>query len=284
MWFLSLLACSTQEKPVEADPTEAQKEAPAPVAAAAEPGQPSADQVLQRFLDASNQCQVLTAETYRFVWQSIVTDKETLAMQEKVMHQGRQGLSFTKIHEQTRPSWGLSAIGRTPEGDYWSGTNQGIQTKILDESLQRQMMQNLDPTPACNFEKRWAERVNLGSETYQDKDSWHLQLTWADGTASEAWFDKDEGLLRGMVTRRGTYELHQDMGEYAEINGVFWPREEKGREKRDGNMLLMARKLVSLDVDKKIGEIGPEELRKMLQQKVAEGQLKKVEAPEPQGG
>lgn len=279
MWFLSLLACSTQEKPVEAilDATEPHQDPAAVAPTQADPTAPPADQVLQRFVDASNQCKVLTAQTYRFVWQSIVTDQKTLAIQEKVMHQGRQGTSFTKLHEQTRPTWGLTAIGRTPDGDYWSGTNQGIQKKIVDEGLQRQMMQNLDPTPICAFEKRWTERVNLGSATYQDKDSWHLQLTWADGTQSEAWFDKDEGMLRGMVTRRDGYELHQDMAEYTNVNGILWPSEEKGREVRDGNMLILARKLVSIQVDQKIPDIGPEELSKMLAQKVAEGQLQKLD-------
>lgn len=285
MWFLSLVACSTQEKAPETPPVaaEVEVEPQAPVPAATDGEVPGADAVLQRFLDASKQCDVLTADSYRMVWQAITTDNKMIAMQEKVMQQGRQGVSFTRLHERTRPDWGLSVIGRTPEGDYWSGTNQGIVHKILDPTLQAQMMQSLDPTPACNFEKRWPTRVNQGSEDYEGTPAWKLLLTWADGTATQAWFSKDDGLLLGMLTQREGYELRHGMSDYAEVGGVFWPKEEKSREQRGENVLISVRRLHQLSLGQPIPTIGPDEVEAMLAQKVADGELKRL-GPEKNGG
>lgn len=275
MWLSLFLGCSAPADPAPAP----EPVAPAPVAPA-DTNQPTADEVLERFITGSNQCKLLTAENYLLKWESATTDGQSLAYLEQVMQRGRQGQSFTRVHERTQPDWGFSAIGRTSEGTYWSATNGGVVHSITEPSVTATMMANLDPTPACAYEVRWKDRVNLGSDTYEGIDCWHLMLTWADNTATEAWFAKNDGMLIGMLTATEGFEQRRGMRDYAEHNGVFWPTNEKSRTVRGEETLTIASRLTALEVGQpQFTDLGPKHIEALLQKKVADGVLTGPQQP-----
>ena len=275
MWWSLFVGCSSPQAPDAVAPTPVP-----PVAAVLDPDQPTADQVLERFITGSHQWTLLTADNYLFKCESATTDGNEIGFLDQVMQQGRQGLSFTRVHERTQPTWGFTAIGLTGAGTYWSATNSGVVHSITDPAVTTSMMANLDPAPACAYAARWNDRVNLGSDTYEGKDSWHLRLTWADDTSTEAWFAKDDGMLIGMLTASEGFEQRRGMRDYAEHDGVFWPTNEKSRTVRGEEVLTVATRLTALDVGRaKFTDLEPKHIEALLAKKVADGVLTAPQDP-----
>lgn len=249
--LLSLWGCS---EPVSTAPDEVLVPA----------GEITADGVLQRHLDVSNQCAILVADTYTFEWDTVVTDKKTTAKAEKVMQQGRQGTSFTRLHQQTRPTIRFTGFGLATDGKWWSAGDQGVKADLPVE-VAKTLMVHLDPTPVCSFQARWSERTYVGEEDHKGARAHHVRGTWADGTSTDMWFDTTSGLLVGSKTEIEGLSNELVMKDYVEYDGVKWPEQVISSRVEAGLHIFVAEKLRRLTLDKPdFRDVGPAQIAALL--------------------
>lgn len=238
----------------------AQDSAESPESPTVPAGEITADDVLQRHLDVSRQCDLLTADNYLFQWEAVVTDKQSTAKQEKIIQQGRQGRSFTRLHQEVRPKIRFSGFGLSTDGTWWSAGDAGVQAN-LPEELRKPLSIYLDPTPACAFQARWMDRAYVGEEDWEGHRTHHVRGTWQDGTSTDMWFDTATGLMVGAETKVGDSSDKIVMRKYAEHGGISWP-EEVFTSRLQGELhLFTAQKLEKLEIGAEVfRDVGHEEV------------------------
>lgn len=207
----------------------------------------TADDVLQRHLDASNQCALLTAENYTLQWEAVTTDKQSTAKQEKILQQGRQGKAFARLHQEIRPKIRFSGFGLSPDGTWWSAGDAGVQAN-LPEEVRKPLSVYLDPTPVCAFQARWADRDYVGEEDWEGHRAHHVRGTWADGTSTDMWFDTDTGLMVGAKTAVGENSDKIVMRKYNGYGDIKWPAEVFTTRIQGDLHVFTAQKLEKLDI------------------------------------
>ena len=223
------------------------------------------DALLQAHLDKTRQCQIFTADTYAFEWDVITTDGKHLAFQERVRQQGRQGQTFTRIHQRNAPTWGFSAYGRTAEGKVWSAANGSVTYEITDPAIASSLIQNLDPTPLCAYQARFRDRNLIGEEEFEGQLAHKLLLRWQDGTETTAWIAKDTGLLAGTLTEKPGLQIQTGMKTYTSRGDVMWPAEERVRRTEGDTTFTSIHKLDVLELNpERFNDVGPQAIEALL--------------------
>ncbi len=242
-------------------------------------GEITADAVLQRHLDESNQCALMVADNYYLEWESVTTDKKSASKLEKIVQLGRQGRTFARLHQQLRPKVRFTGFGLDPAGSWWSAGDLGVRVGLPEEVV-KPLSVHQDPTPICAFQARWPERVYVGEEDWNGQRTHHVRGVWADGVVTELWFDTGTGLLAGTRTEAGTTTNTLVFKKYGDRAGMKWP-EEVFSTRIDGDLhLYVAQKLKELRVnDPAFRDIGFDEVAVMVTQ-----QVKALESMAPKQG
>jgi hypothetical protein len=208
----------------------------------------------------------------------VVTDKQTSAKAERVVQQGRQGMSFTRMHQVVKPVQRFSAFGLSTDKSWWSAGDLGVK-KDLPESIAKGLMVHLDPTPICSYQARWKERTYKGEVEFQGQRAHQVIATWADDTTIELWFSVSTGLLMGTRTQIGDQLSNtMSMTKYETHAGIQWPGEVISERVEASLKLAVAEKLRRLEVgNPTFRDVGPNEVAALLQ---AQSEAREKAAPE----
>lgn len=227
----------------------------------------TADQVLQRHVEVSKQCDLLVADNYALEWEAVITDKATSAQQERILQQGRQGTSFTRVHQRTRPEVRFTAFGLAADKTWWSAGDLGVR-KDLPESIAKTLMVHLDPTPICSYQARWKERTYVAEESFGTSERvHHIQGTWSDDSVIDLYFGVEDGLLRKTETRLGELTNTLEYTKYDDYDGIKWPGETISSRVEGPLHVFIAEKLLRLQVNNKdFRDIGYNEIAILLAQ------------------
>ncbi len=225
---------------------------------------PTADQILLAHNRATKQCDLLSHDNYALQWQAVTEDGHTKPRVEQIVHQGQPGYSFTRIHQQREPNVRFIAFGRTRDGKFWSAGDAGVQTD-LPEEVSAGLAVGMNPTPACDFEKRWPSRELVGPEDRDGTPTWHVELGWVDGTTSDMWFHRDKHFLVAAESAAGTTKTTTEMRDYHDYHGVIWPKAEIATRQEGPIKIQTTQQLENLAIDQDpFGEIGPKQISNLL--------------------
>jgi hypothetical protein len=224
----------------------------------------TADQVLQRHIDVTKQCDLMVADSYLLEWEAVVTDKATTAKQERVLQQGRQGVSFMRAHQQTRPQQRFTAFGLSKDKTWWSAGDLGVR-KDLPMDVAKTLMVHMDPTPVCSFQARWKDRQYLGEEDFGSERVHRVRGTWADDSTIELLFDVESGRLVQSETTMGALVNTLSYKKYEEHDGIQWPGEVISSRVEGPLHLFVAEKLLRLELNgESFKDIGHNEIAAVL--------------------
>lgn len=225
---------------------------------------PTADQILLAHNRATNQCDLLAHDNYKLQWSAVTEDGHTTPRVEQIVHQGQPGYSFTRIHQHREPNVRFIAFGRTKKGKFWSAGDAGVQTD-LPEEIAASLAVGMNPTPACDYEKRWPERELVGPEDRDGTPTWHVQLGWVDGTTSDMWFHRDKHFLVAAESAAGTTKTVTEMRDYHDYHGVIWPKAEIATRQEGPIEIQTTQQLENLAIDQDpFAEIGPKQISVIL--------------------
>ena len=265
MIWVVLMACGQPETAAEADADAAAKsEAPEGVADDNTKDWPTADQILLAHNQATSQCDLLTKKSYKISWKATMNDGHQAPSVEEIVHQGAPGFSYTRIHQRREPSVRFVAFGRTPKGKFWSASDGGIQAD-LPEEMAASLMSGMDPTPVCNFEKRWPTRTLLGPEDRDGVPTWRVRVSWADGTGTDLWFHRDHRVLVASSAKAGNVDTTTELAEYGDFDGIRWPKQEVASRAEGPLEITTTQVLQSLEVEpESFRELGPTQIAAVL--------------------
>lgn len=225
---------------------------------------PTADQVLLAHNRATGQCTILEKESYLFNWVATMEDGHSDARVEQIVHQGKPGFSYTRIHQRREPAAQFAAFGRTPEGKFWSATNGGVQPDLPEEAAAA-LVTGMDPTPVCNYDKRWPKRELVGPEDRDGAATWHIQVSWVDGTKTDMWFDRASKVLRESEARVGETVTTTKLQDYQDFGGVKWPKTEVAIRAEGPLKITTTQTLDQLKTNiEGYAEIGPRQVQAIL--------------------
>jgi hypothetical protein len=231
---------------------------------------PTADQILLAHNRATNQCKLLEAENYKLQWAATTKDGHTNPTVEQIVHQGKPGYSFTRIHQRREPNVRFAAFGRTNDGKFWSASDGGVQPD-LPEEVGASLAVGMNPTPACEYEKRWPRRELVGPEDREGTPTWHVELGWVDGTTSHMWFHRDRHVLVAAESSAGDTKTTTEMRDYFDFHGVIWPKAEVATRQEGPIAIQTVQQLENLAVDQDpFVDIGPKQVSAILAKAAAE--------------
>ena len=261
MWAVG---CSGSEAPSEPGPSGPPAEATAKTVDSPTDEWPTADQILLAHNRATNQCSLLEGKNYKLQWASTTNDGHTKPTVEQVLHQGKPGYSFTRIHQRREPNVRFAAFGRTNEGKFWSASDGGVQAD-LPEEVGASLAVGMNPTPACEYEKRWPTRNLVGPEDRDGTPTWHVELLWVDGTSSHMWFHREKHFLVASESSVGDTKTTTDMRDYFDYHGVIWPKSEIATRQEGPIKIVTTQTLENLARDQEpFADIGPRQVSAIL--------------------
>jgi len=225
---------------------------------------PTADQVLLAHTRATHQCELLEKESYKFTWSTVTEDGHREPRVEEVLHQGKPGFSYTRIHQQREPSVRFVAFGRTPQGKFWSAGDKGVQPDLPEEMV-APLLAGMDPTPVCNFEDRWPNRVLVGPEDRDGTPTWRVKVSWQDGTGTDLWFHREHDFLVASEASVGEVKTTTELSNYREFFGILWPGTEVAVRQEGPIKITTTQTLGTLAYDlADFKEIGPAQVSAIL--------------------
>ncbi|MEZ4316811.1 MAG: hypothetical protein R3F61_04895 [Myxococcota bacterium] len=277
MIWVVLMACGQPEQ--AAEPTAAGEPTAVRSSDATEgtvPGNtddwPTADQILLAHTRRTSQCDLLATETYKLTWTATTLDGHAAPRVEEILHQGRPASSYTRIHQRREPDVRFAAFGRTPEGKFWSASDGGVQADLPDE-VSASLAAGMDPTPVCNWEKRWSRRELVGPEDRSGTPTWHLKVYWNDGTPTDLWFHREKELLVASSAKVGEIDTTTEVSEYRQYGSITWPTLEVATRKEGPLQITTTQKLLGLETNlESFVDVGPRQVDAILASAAKEAQ------------